>query len=167
MAASAIRMGPNAKLYYASVDVWGSETWAEFVNVSELTLLAEFVEATGPDRSVGLEAVAKTLARVSITGMIRVNELEASFQAMQANFLLRDTPLNMLCLNGPKNSEGARGFKGYHHILQWEEAQNMQNVLYKRFTIKPAIVDFTTYPYKSAVVNSSGVLVYTNFLPPA
>jgi hypothetical protein len=166
MAVHALRLGPNAKLYYATSDTWGSETWGECVNVSELTLLAEYVEATGPDRQSGLEAVAKTLARISMTGMIRVNELEASFQALQENFLLRDNPINLLCLNGPKDSDGARGYKGYHHIMQWEEAQNMSNVLFKRFTIKPAIVSVSSFPYKSVVV-AAGSPAYTSFLPPA
>ncbi len=167
MAAQALRLGPNAKLYYTITGAWDSETWVEVSSVESLTVSAGFVEATGPDRATGLETVAKTMGRLSLTGRIRINELAAPYLAMATNAIQRDTALNLLCLNGPKTSEGAAGFKGYFHILDWEEEQGMNNVLYKRFTLKPAIVDSASFPFKSALVSSGSVPVYTNFIPPS
>lgn len=161
--AESLRLGVNAKLYYASIDTWDAETWAIVATVNDLKETPGWNTAEAQDRASGIAALAKLNPTLRITGTIRVDENQASYLAMRAAYKSRN-PINLMNLSGPKDSNGAEGFKGYFHVINWGGDQGMQAAGYREFELAPAIVGTAT-PFKSVVV-AGGVPVYTNFLPP-
>ncbi len=153
------RLGINAKVYYMSGGTWGSESWTAIDRFENLVATLTWSMAPASDRGTGLEVQTKTTVGLTITGRVKVNESDSAYLAFIAVAITR-TPINLLVLNGPSNSNGAAGYKGYFHVTVSGESQGMGDVIYKDVTLMPASVASTT-PFKSALV-SGGAPVYTD-----
>jgi len=165
MAGQAYRLGPTSKAYYASGGSWGTETWGEIGRFADVTVNPGWGEIVGTDRLSGVESVVKGLPKVEVDGRIRVDETDAGYQAVVTALDSR-AAVNMLFLNGPKDSEGAEGFKGFFHVLGGQIVQGLENMLFRELRFKPAVVPSTT-PFKKAVVASGGAsITYSDYLPP-
>jgi hypothetical protein len=160
------RMGIDGKVYYASVDTWDAETYTAIDRVSDIEENVGWNTAPAGDRGQGVDTEAKTTAKLEYTGKCRVDDSDAGYLALRAAFLARDTPINLMILNGSKTSNGATGFRGYFHVTNFAMPQGMQEVDYVNFRFVAAPFTSTT-PLKSVLV-TTGAPVSTNvFAPPA
>lgn len=149
------KLGVTSKFYW-NTNVYASPTWVEMTCIADLAVNASWDEAEGSSRVGRVKQSAKTMMGLEFTGKAKVSDAGADYLALW-NALHSDTPLDLLILNGAKDSNGSRGYRADFHVFSGSEDQAMANSLYLDFVLKPAVSD---NPTKTAVV-SAGAPVFT------
>lgn len=149
------KLGITSKVY-RNTNIYASPTWVEMTCISDLAVNAAWDEADGSSRVGRVKQSAKTLMGLEITGKALVSDTAADYLALW-NAIHSDTPLDLLILNGAKDSNGVRGYRADFHVFSGSEDQAMANQLYLDITLKPAVSD---NPTKTAVV-SAGAPAFT------
>jgi hypothetical protein len=127
------RLGINAKGYYRSSGSFGSPTWTVVDRIADATITHEWEEVKIADRGIGVSGGEKGLGMLEVSGRVRVNEADAGYLALYASFLSRalSAAIDMMFLNGPKDSDGARGVRALWNVLKWSEPQQMADGIYR------------------------------------
>jgi hypothetical protein len=159
------RLGIDGKLYYASTDVWDAEVYTAIDRISDLEETVGWNTAPAGDRGMGVDTFAKTTGTLEYTFKCRVDDSDAGYLALRASFLLRDTPINLMILNGAKTSNGATGFRGYFHVTAMAMPQGMQDVDYVNGKLVVAPFNSAT-PLKSVLVTAGAPVSSNVFAPP-
>jgi hypothetical protein len=165
------RLGVDAKLYFSTA--WDSDaetgydapTFQEQPRISDLTSDNDWNSAPAGDRGQGMDVTVKTTAKVAITGKIRVDDNDPGYNALCDAYLNRDESMDVMVLNGPSDSNGARGFRGLFACHKLAEPQTMGDALYRDFSLMPLPVDAAT-PFQSVLVTDGAPVFTTAFAPP-
>jgi len=150
------KLGIKAKLY-RNTSSYLAPVWVEVKAISDLSSNFSWDIAPADSRESRIKVTAKTLADAKITGKIKVSNTDAGYAAFW-EAAHSDTSLDLLVLNGAKDENGSRGYRGYYQVNNPNEDQGLGNVLYMDFELSPADAD---YPLKKAVV-SAGAPAYTD-----
>lgn len=153
-------IGPKCKLYYNTGN-FATPVWAVVPKVSDLMITAEADEADASSRESGAKLTLKTLQGLEVTFKMRKDPADAAFLIIDNAAVTYDI-LDFLVLDGLSTFNTARGYRFESQIFSHTESQNLGDVLYPEYKIKPAPT--TNGPPSRAVV-ASGAPVFTAMAP--
>lgn len=149
-------IGLNAKAYRNSGS-YGSPTWLEMTLISDLSVNPSWEEADASARESRIKQTVKTLMALEISGKMKKKLGDDNYDALM-NAMLSDDTLDLLILDGDRETEDVRGWRADFQVFSANEDQSMTNVLFEEFTLKPSI---TENPPKAVLVNSGGSLTFS------
>lgn len=129
-------LGLDCTAYYNS-NTWLSPTWVEITCIEEFRRSFAFDEAGSDSRLSRIKTVVKTMIGLEYSGRLK-KRLDDDVYAELYSVMMSDEPIDLLILDASKETEGAKGFRGYFHILSSTESQGLGDRLYDEITIKPA-----------------------------
>lgn len=134
------KLGILAKLYYRSAGTYGAPTWTEISLISDLAVNPAWDKADASSRGSRVKKSAKTMLGLEFTGRLKKKPGDASYEAVM-NALVSDDVLDVLILDGDKDTENNRGWRCDVQVHSANEDQAMANVLYEDITLEPACTD--------------------------
>ena len=149
-------IGLNAKAY-RNTGTYGSPTWSEMSLISDLSVNPTWDKADASARESRIKQTVKTLVSLEITGKMKKKLLDTNYDAFM-NVMLSDATLDLLILDGDKDTVGVRGWRADFQIFSANEDQGMGNVLFADFSLEPSI---TENPPKAVLVAAGPTLTYS------
>ncbi len=153
---TAAYLGRNAKLYL-NTGSYGSPTWLEIANISDLTLNRAWDEAETNSRESAMKMILKTLLDGGISGKMKFTIGDSGTTTIIDALNSPTTTLDVMCLNGPQTTNGVYGLRYPCQVTQGNEDQGLGVALYEDITFKPTP---TTNPPCTVKV-SGGAPVFT------
>ena len=123
---------------YRNTAAYNSPTWAAIDLVADVQVNPAWDEADGSVRASRVKQFAKTMMGLEISARVRVDLTDAGYLAL-LGALHSDTPLDLMILNGDKTTNGVTGYRADFHVMSAGEDQSLGNVLFREFTLKPAV----------------------------
>lgn len=134
---------PNAKYgfdgtIYFNGGTYGSPTWGLVNAVRDVNIGADMDETDASTRiGGGVKQSEPTLLAIELSGKIRSNDADSNgFILMETAFFTR-TSLDVLFLDNPNTVNGSRGYRCDMKVFKFGEPQNLGDVLFREFSIKP------------------------------
>lgn len=149
-------IGLNAKAY-RNTGSYGAPTWSEMTLISDMSVNPSWEEADASARESRIKQTVKTLMMLDISGKMKKKPSDANYTALM-NAMLSDDVLDLLIMDGDKDTEGNRGWRADFQVFSTNEDQAMGNVLFEEFTLKPSI---TGNPPKAVLVAAGPTLTYS------
>lgn len=149
-------LGVLAKVY-VNTGTYSSPTWDVFPGISDWSVNASWDEAEANSRASRVKRVEKTLIGLEVTGKVKTELMTNTDYERVIGALHSDDPLDVMILNGPKDTNGVRGYRFDAHVMSGNQDQGLGAVLYDDVTLKPA----ASANSPSTVVVSSGAPVFT------
>lgn len=150
-----VQLACLAKLYFRSGGTYEAPTWLEANEVMNLTVSPAWDAADANSRTQRAKFSAKTILGLEITGSIKKKPGDAAYE-MILDGLISDDVLDVLCLDGPMDEDGVRGWRADMQVHECPEDQSLGNVLYDDFTLKP----YPSHPLKAVLVGGTAGLTY-------
>lgn len=136
-------------------------TWSTAGTVEDLMLDEDWTSGQGGDRAQGMETSAKTRAKCEVSGRCRVDDTDANYQRLLTAFRSRSAEIDVMILNGKRDSNGAVGIRGLFQVHRFAEKQGPDDVLYRDMILRPAIISpGSSTPFQSVLV-AAGVPAFT------
>lgn len=135
--ADRVRIGANARVYY-NTGTFASPTWVEIETIRDLTRTSEWETTDATCRKHRRKKVnAKTLVSHSFEGELTCMVDDAAYLALEAAFDADDA-MELLVLNGAKETNGVRGIRGAFHVTKLDEAQPLNGHITTPIQFQPA-----------------------------
>jgi hypothetical protein len=150
------KLGLNAKLY-RNTSTYEAPSWSEVTLISDLSVNPSWDEADASARESRVKQSVKTLMALEVSGRLKKKPLDGNYEAFM-DALLSDDVLDLLVLDGDKDTEGNRGWRCDFQVFSANEDQGMGNALYEEISLKPSITDHAA---KAARIGSGGSLTYS------
>jgi hypothetical protein len=157
------RFGADCKVLIRSAGSWGTPTWSELKTIGECQLVPSFDKADLALRLTRVKLAVKTLAGISVTGKVLVDD-STLFETLN-DAALGDGEIDVLVLNGPISKAKSRGFRFMAQVFKWDEGQNPGDVLYRDFEIAPCLPEDQTQLPQSAYIAVANTVTLTAFAP--
>jgi hypothetical protein len=159
------RLGIDATINFnLTPGTYAAPAWTTSLLVEELTCDEGWAQGSGNARGFNVEASAKTRGQCTITGRVLCRDNDPVYKAMLAAFRSRDAELDVMVLSGALTSEGATGPRGKFQLHRFSPSLGPNDVIYRDFTLMPAIVS-AAEPFVVATV-VGGLLVYSAVFGP-
>lgn len=158
-------LGINAKCY-RNTNTWGSPTWSEVSCISDFVLPVAWDQIEAGTRASRVKAGARTMVALNPTGKLKSSTDEANYiafwDALMASPGDAEEELDLLILNGEKDTDGCRGYRGIFIVTSGSEDQGLGNALFIDIALMPSAfaIDDPATPFSKAVVEA-GNPVYT------
>lgn len=151
-----MKLGRNAKFYRNTAN-FASPTWAEVSAIRDLTVNSAWQTTDAPDRSTVVNGKAKTLLDLTVSGTLKCKDADAGYVAVMEAMLSPSGTMDVLVLDGPNSTNGARGYRFTAIVTQANQDQGLSNSLYQDVNFEPdAFAD--NAPQSAVVTNSAPVL---------
>lgn len=152
-------LGVNAKLYYQSGGSFGSPTWVDMSPViGDVKFDMNWGKASVPTRNSKVVKTGKTIAECPLTFTVKQHLTNTIFLAVWTALISNTANMDLLVLNQPQDSNGARGVRGEFNLFTNSDDQALQNGLVYQIGAEPADTDNA---FQTAVV-ASGSPVFTS-----
>lgn len=152
----ALHLGINSK-FYLNPGSFGSPTWGVVNGISDLQYDPKWDEGSGTTRVSPVKMYAPTQLDIPISGQHLCDD-STNYTTLEAAFYAR-TVIDVMVLNGSNTTNGTTGVRFNSYLFEWTVNQGLDQVEYRKFTIKPAI-DGTNLPKTVAV--SGGAAAFTS-----
>lgn len=131
-------LGILAKVY-RNTGSYGSPTWSECALFSDVNVSPAWDEGSADARESRIKQVRKTMLGLEVTGKMKKKIADANYEAFM-NALLSDAVLDVLVLDGPKETEGVRGWRFDAQVFTGTEDQAMNvGALYVDLKLAPSL----------------------------
>jgi hypothetical protein len=152
-------LGIKAKLYYRSAGSYGSPTWTEIDNIADCTLNFTWDEGAADDRSDAAHRMVKTQFSLDVTGTVKKKIDYAPYEYL-ADLVISRAVGDFLVLDGPRTTEGHRGFRFDAQLFSATEDQGLAvGAIVGAIVLKPTDSPDDN-PVKAAKVGSGPALTY-------
>lgn len=132
---SAVQLGIDGEVY-RNAGTFGSPTWTAVSLVRNVSSGMVWNMADASIRATAAVLQAKTQVAISGSIEVRADPADAGYQVLFDASRGR-TPADLMILDGPITQEGCKGVRG-HMNLNFEQDQNINDVIYTRFAFSPA-----------------------------
>lgn len=122
--------------FHVNDDAYNSPDFNEVNLVADATLNTAWDEGASDARDSLVHQFQATMLGLDFSGRIRVEPDDEGYQVVR-DAAIFTTVLDVLVLNGPIDENGVEGFRFYAQVFGWNEGQNLTEVIYKDFTLKP------------------------------
>ena len=133
---TAAYLGRNAKLYL-NTGSYGSPTWSEVANISDLTLNRAWDEAEANSRESSMKMALKTLLDGSVSGKMKFTIGDSNTTTILDALNSPTTALDIMCLNQSQTTTGAYGLRYPCQVTQGNEDQGLGVALYEDLKFMP------------------------------
>ncbi len=148
-------LGVNSKFYYNSSS-YGSPTWVEVNQVSDLNVNDEWDQADANARDSLVKRQVNTLMGLEVSGMLKVKLDDTAYNYL-ADALVFGTTIDVLVMEAAVTVVGARGYRYDAQVRKGSQDQGLQSALYKSITVSPTC---STNPPKAVKVGPGPALQY-------
>lgn len=156
------KIAVKAKIYRNTSD-FDTPSWSENKRVADATYTLTPDEGSADDRGSRVHQFEPTQYTIEVTGRMRVDSDDAEYVAFR-DAAAQDLGLDLLVLDGPNDTENSEGCRGWFKVFAFSEPQEMANVLYREFTLKPCVPqDDSDTPVKFAIIESGPTLTTYEF----
>lgn len=156
------KIAVKAKIYRNTSD-FDTPSWTENKRVADATYTLTPDEGSADDRGGRVHQFEPTQYTVECTGRMRVDPDDAEYVAFR-DAAAQDLGLDLLILDGANTVEGSEGCRGWFKIFNFSEPQEMANVLYREFTLKPCVPqDASDTHVQFAIIESGPTLTTYDF----
>lgn len=151
-------LGIDCVLYY-NTGTFGSPTWVEVSNVSDVQVSGAWNSGDGSTRATRVMKEGRTQLPLSITGKMLADK-GTPYVAFRTAYLAVGASgiIDILCLDGPSDSNGSDGVRFEAEVHDWSRSEGLGDLVFRDFMLKPSI--FGSNAVQSVVV-SAGSPVYT------
>lgn len=151
-------LGIDCAFYY-NTGTFGSPTWVELTNVSDITVGGSWESGDGSTRASRVKKEGRTQLPLQISGRMLADKSTGYVAFRTAYYAAGSTGvIDVMCLDSPSDSNGADGFRFEAEVHDWSRVEGLGDVVFRDFTLKPTI--FGSNAIQSVVV-SSGAPVFT------
>lgn len=126
----------NAKLYWRSAGSYGSPTFTEATIIENFAVNPSWDAGDANSRASRVKKSAKTLLGLEFTGRLLKKPGNTTYEAFM-NALLSDDVLDVLIMDGDKETVNNRGWRVDVQVHQGNEDQGIGNVLYQDIILRP------------------------------
>lgn len=133
---TAAYLGRNAKLYL-NTGSYGSPTWSEVANISDLTLNRAWDEADVNTRESAMKMGLKTLLDAAVTGKMKFTIGDTNTTTIMDALNSPTTALDIMALNGPSTTTGMYGVRYPCQVTQGNEDQGLGVALFEDLKFMP------------------------------
>lgn len=156
------KIAVKSKIYRNS-SAFATPDWNENKRVADATYSETPDEGSADDRGQRVHQFEPTQYTLECSGKIRVDPNNPEYVAFR-DAAAQDLGLDLLILDGPNTVEGSEGCRGWFKIFNWSEPQEMANVLYRDFTLKPCVPqDDDETPVQKAIIEAGPTLTTYDF----
>lgn len=151
-------LGIDCALYY-NTGTFGSPTWVELTNVSDVSVGGSWQSGDGSTRATRVVKEGRTRLPLQVSGKMLADK-STGYVAMRTAYLAAGTSaiIDVMCLDAPNDSNGADGVRFEAEVHDFSRDESLDNVVYRDFVLKPTI--FGTNAIQSVVV-TTGAPVFT------
>lgn len=150
-----VRLGRDA-IFYLNTASFGSPTWAAIPQVSDLNVTAEWDETEASTRESKMKLKAKTLLGAEVGGKLKNVKGDTNLDTI-IDALFTDSVVDIMVLNGAKDTDGARGFRFECQVHSANEDQGLGVAIFDEVKFKP----YPTANAKQSVKVVTGAPVFT------
>lgn len=133
---TAAYLGRNAK-FYLNTGSYGSPTWSEVPNISDLTLNRAWDEGDASTRESAMKQAVKTLLDAAVSGKLKFTIGDSNTTTILDALDSPTTTIDIMCLNGPQTTNGMKGVRYPAQVTQGNEDQGLGVVLYEDIKFMP------------------------------
>lgn len=150
-------LGIKAK-FYRNTGSFDSPSWSECTLLSDCAVNPSWDSGDASDRGSRIKVEAKTQMGLEFPCKMRKVPGDANYEAFM-NALLSDATLDLLVLDGAKETVGARGFRCDCQIFQGNEDQGLGvGALVVDLSIKPAP---SGNPTRAVLIGAGPTITYS------
>lgn len=157
-------LGINCKLF-RNTGSYGAPVWSAVTGVSDFTVSPKWDFKEGSTRASRVKRGAKTLLGLEFKGKIKTDETDANYLAF-LSALHGDAVLDVLAIDGnptdPTITGTLQGYRFDAHVVEGEQPQGLDDVLFDSFELKPALSANPVCLVSAAVTAGSPVYTFTN-----
>jgi len=136
VATSAVKPGVGGRLY-RNTGNYGTPAWTAVNLVKDVTPGIPWDMVEAGSRETRAKLYAKTRADLGAQVVCRADDADAGFNAL-ADAAVSPTSLpDILILDSAITTEGARGFRFHANVNLTSQPQEIDNVIYNTFDLKP------------------------------
>lgn len=152
-----VRLGRDAVFYLnTNSGNFNTPTWTAVPQFSDLNVEAAWDAADANTRESRMKLQAKTLLGAAVSGKLKFDLTDANIATIMAA-LLSDNVVDVMCLNGPSNTNGAIGYRFEAQVHQANEDQSLGVAIYEDIKFVP----YPTANAKQSVKVTAASPVYT------
>lgn len=148
VAAGAVKPGAAGRVYRNSGS-YGSPTWVAVNLVKDATPSMPWDMVEAGARETRAKLYAKARADLSVQLVVRADDADTGFNALADAAVSPTTLLDLLVLDGLISVEGVRGFRAHWNVNLTGQPQDIDNVIYDTFELKPG---WNSAGYPSTVI---------------
>lgn len=154
-----VLIGPNCKFYWKSANTFASPTWSEITAMKDVARNDAWDVIEAPDRSTTVKAEAKSQRDISVTASMKKKAGDAGVNAVLVALESQTGNIDIMVLDGAKETNGARGVRFEAVVTQGNEDQALTNALYLDLRFAPDA--FSDNRFQSVLV-TAGSPAFTN-----
>jgi hypothetical protein len=119
---------------YRNTGTWGSPTWTACPEFESVNIDPRYTKADSNSRDSRFGRGKLTLAEVGVTARLKVKPVNTNYEALMDAFSL-GTAVDLLILDGDKDTVGSRGIRAEFNIEAAPEDQGITARLYRDLTL--------------------------------
>lgn len=150
-----VRLGRDA-VFYLNTATFGSPTWTAIPQISDLAVTAEWDEVEASTRESKMKLKAKTLLGAEVGAKLKAVPGDTNLGTIIAA-LFSDAVVDIMVLNGAKDSNGCYGFRFEAQVHSANEDQGLGAAIFDDIKFKP----YPTTNAKHSVLVTTGAPVFT------
>lgn len=159
-AAAGVKVGIKG-VVYRNTGTYGSPTWTACPLIRDVTPNFPWDMVDASVRGSRAKLYAKTQIDLGAQVVMRADDADTDYAAWVDAAVSATAKLDLLILDGPITAEGARGVRAEFLVSMSTQAQNIGDVVYSTFDVKPAVgTTITNYP-STVVMGASSDPTFT------
>lgn len=135
-ATSAVKPGVNG-VAYRNTGTYNSPTWTAAKLFKDVTPSMPWDMVEAGARETKAKLYGKTRADLGVQGTMRADDADTAFNAIADAAMSQTTLLDMMFLDAPITTEGARGFRAEWNVNLTQQGQEIDGIIYDTFEFKP------------------------------
>ncbi len=152
-------VGIDCSLYYNTA-TFGTPTWVELTNVSNVKIDAAWQSGNGSTRATRVIKEGRTQLPLQITGSMLADK-STGYVAMRTFYYASGTAavMDVMCLDGSSSTNDSDGVRFEAEVHDFSRDEGDGNVVYRNFTLKPTV--FGTNVIQSVLVTTGAPVFST------
>lgn len=150
------KMAIDAVLLWMSGGNYASPTWSEIDLAKDVQVQPAWDQAEAFSRATSAKEYAKGLLELGFTASVKCSGTDTGYAALMDAFTSKTGTIELLILDGSATTNGAEGVRFTAGVFGASQQQNIGDVLYREFDIKPSAYA-TNKPKWAEVTNSAPV----------
>jgi len=153
--------GIDSEIYRDTAASWDGPSWSDCDLISDCTPNEEWDVFEFVVRRSRAKMGEPTTKGIGCTVKMLRDPNDANYVAFRDACNAR-TPLHLLILDGPKETEGSEGHRAWYKVTKATASQNTGDVLFSEYNLIPCLSDETDEIPQTAVVGGGGSITYTD-----
>lgn len=131
-----VKLGRNAK-FYLNTGTFGSPTWAEVPQISDLTMTRAWDSAEAATRESAVKMGVKTLVDLAVSGKFKFVIGDTNLTAILDALNSPASTVDIMVLNASQTTSGAYGVRYECQVMEGNEDQGLGAAIFDELKFMP------------------------------